>query len=84
MCKYCEKIEPVVIGDNMVLKIFHNRMKILEKIENLVIADGLEFNGGNPVLFNVVCETRIKYCPYCGEELPEENVKLGEKKKLWQ
>ena len=69
MCKYCENKEPVVIGDNMILKIFENRMKILEKNENLVIADGLEFNGGNPVLFNVVCETQIKYCPMCGKKL---------------
>ena len=70
MCKHCEGRELIDVNEELKLQLFYNRMAVLKKVEN--------FN-----LFGVFMETKIKYCPYCGRELPELNVKLGERMELW-
>lgn len=32
----------------------------------------------------IVADTKIKYCPFCGEKVLTPNVRLGEKRELWQ
>ena len=32
----------------------------------------------------IVVETKINYCPFCGKKVLIPNVKLGERRDLWQ
>lgn len=70
MCKYCEGRKLIDVNEEIKLQLSYNRMAVLKKVEN--------FN-----FFGVFMETKIRYCPYCGRELPELNVRLGERMELW-